>query len=342
MVVLVIGLFALAVALTVTGQMVAEIVKGTNTISGDRSFHTAEAASREAIYQHINYGFEGTDNFSVPVNEIQETDISFEIAPSVLGWAYREIEGDARNISYRKVKNTLLLYPSALAFDHAIYSEGNLTIRGNISIIGNVFSNDSVSCVGNAHNVDGNASAVGSIGNNCNTNSSSPGSESIPPPFIDPWYYDDPSIKTCESDAANVISDCLSGPTTGVIFINDPGNTAVLNGIALTGTITVIGNLQLGGNSEITALSDPESDPTAVVVHGNLSILGDTEIHGLIYVTGSTTFAGGSPEIYCSIISVGGMGNVAGTPRIEHVPLLGSPGGFDTTIDPRIINWQEE
>ena len=335
-VVLVIGLFALAAALTVTGQMVVEIKKGKNTISGDRSFHTAEAAVREAVYQYIESGVDLSDNFPVSINDVPEAEILFEVGPSTQGWAYKDARGNARNINYREIKNTLLLYPSALAFDHAIYSEGSLTIRGNISIIGNVFSNDSVSCVGNAHNIDGNASAVGSVGNNCNTNSSDSGSESIPPPLIDPWYYE--TIKTCESNAANVESDCLSGTTTGVIFVNDPGNTAVLNGIDLTGTIAVIGDLRLGGNSQVNA----SGDPAAVVVDGNLSILGTTEIHGLVYVTGTTTFAGGTPRIYGSIISVGGMGNIAGNPTIEHVSFSGPPGGFDTTEDPQIVGWQEE
>lgn len=336
-VILGIGLFVLAITLTLTGQIVVEIIKGRNTISGDRSFYTAEAAVREGIYQYIRNGFEGIDNFPILVNDIPETAIFFEVSSSSLGWAYKEVEGNAQNANYRKVKNTLLLFPSALAFDYAIYSEGDLGIKGSIDITGNVFSNGTTSCEGNAHNIDGDIFSSGSTDNDCNASSISSGVAIIPPPTIDPFYYG--SIADCTSTAANVGTDCLSGPTAGVIFVDDPGNTVVLNGADLTGNLTIIGNLQLGGNSEIAASS---SDPAAVVIEGNLTIGGNVEIHGLIYVTGSTTFAAGNPRIYGSIISVGGIADIVGNPTIEYVALSGPPGGFDTTEDPQIIGWQEE
>jgi len=337
MVILGIGLFVLAIALTLTGQIVVEIMRGRNTIAGDQSFFTAEAAAREGVYQRINYGFEGNDNFPLLLNNISTSSISFEIATSTLGWAYREAKGDAQNANYRKVKSTILLYRSAPAFEYAIYSEDDLVIKGSINIIGDVFSNGTTTCKGNAHNIDGDLFSAGLTGNNCNASSTGSGLEIIPPPTIDPYYYG--SIATCTSTAANVATDCLAGAPSGVIFVDDPSSTTTLNTINLTGNLTIIGDLNLGGNSVITAFSD---EPAAVVVDGNLKIAGNVRIYGLVYVTGSTNFAGGNVEIYGSLISARGVSDIKGNPRIEYVALTGRPGGFTEVEDPRIVRWKEE
>jgi len=338
------GLFLLGLALIITTGTVVGLKKNVNTKSGNQSFYTAEAAAREGVYQYAKNDKE-SGNFSLLTNEIPPSSISFSVLPSPRGWAYKEVWGDAENnITHRKVNNTLLLFPGGQAFDYAVYSENNLTIKGSANIIGNIFSNNLISCIGNNVSIEGGAYSDGPIDDNCDDNveSINESANFIPAPDIDPFYYGDPSyggIADCTSTAADVKNDCLSGPTTGVVFVDDPGEQATLNNINLTGNLTIIGDLNIGGGSVINA----SNDYAAIVVDGNLKVTGNNTINGLVYVSGNTTFGSGNTTINGSLISKGGTEtNIAGNVTIDYQSLSGPPGGIDPSGTPEIINWNEE
>ena len=332
-----VGLFALATALTLTTGILTELIKDRNSMAGDRSFYTAESTLKEGVYQYINSG-SVTGNLPTSINNIDTNLTSYSINSSPRGWAYREVEGSAENnLTNRKVNSTLLLFPSGATFDYAVYSENDLTIKGSTTIIGNIFSNGTVSCNGGP-DIQGDAFSSGSI-DHCDGNADSvnEGAAIIPPPDIDPNYYG--GMADCTSDSTHVKNDCLSGPTTGVIFADDPGNETNLQNINLTGNLTVIGDLSLSGGAVINA----SGDYAAIVVEGDLKVTGNNTITGLVYVTGNTTFGHGNTTITGSLVSIGGTEtDIGGNVTIDYVALSGPPGGTDTTPDPKIISWGEE
>lgn len=340
----VIGFLGLGMMLTISKITLSEIHKNRNETFGNQSFYTAETAVKEGIYQYVKNS-SSSGNFALPINNIPTGSITFLTNSSPHGWAYREVEGNANNsLTNRKIKNTILLSESWAAFDYAVYSDGELTIKGGAgnSITGNVFSNNNINCNGNP-TINGDIFSADSI-SGCNGTSVNPGAETIPPPDIDPYYYQ--PLAVCSSDADNVKNDCLNAPPTfGVIFAEDnPSKQIKLQNIDLTGNLTVIDNLWISGNTVITASdSDPEIDYPAIVVQGNLKVTGDNVINGLIYVTGKTNFGSGNTTINGSIISKGGTEtDIAGSVTINYNSLSGSPGGMNPPTDPKIISWSEQ
>jgi len=345
-VVFIIGFLGLGMLVTITIFALAGIKQNRNTYIGNQTFYAAESAAKEGIYQFIENGFEDADNFSVSVNDISETEISFEVGPSLMGWAYKDVEGRARNTNYRddnyrKLKGALLLFPSAAAFDYAIYSEDNLSITGSAHITGDIFSNGITTCGGGTGCIiEGNVYSNGDDPDDtCNSHASSTEEnvDIVPPPTIDPYYYG--GIADCTSTLADVENDCLSILTTGVVFVDDPGASEVLNNVDLVGNLTIIGDdITLNGGAVITA----SNDYAALVVDGNLKILGGATITGIVYVSGNTTFGGGDTQIFGSLISKEGVIDLGGNVTITYQGSTGPPGGIDDSGDPQIISWQEE
>lgn len=347
-----VGFFALATALTLTTGIIVELIKDRNIVSGDRSFYTAETASREGVYQYIEND-SASGNLPLTVNNIPPSSISFSISPSPRGWAYREAEGDAgNNLTNRKIRNTLLLFPAGATFDYAVYSESNLTIKGgnNNVIIGDIFSNTGIGCDGNP-DIQGNAYSAGPTGSidDCEDNADSINEDIkiIPSPEIDLTLYQNAAQNnplgstyfTDADDGENYLNNQTHTFPYEVIFVDDNINEINIQNANLTGSLVVKGNLQLSGGTTINA----SDDYAAIIVEGNLRITGDTTIYGLVYVTETTNFSGGNNSIYGSLISVGGTEtDIAGSVTIDYEALSGPPGGIVILEDPKIINWWEE
>lgn len=333
-----IGFLALSIAMATSVSALQELKKGFNTVSGDKTFLAAEAAAGEGIYQYIK-----DDTYSVGtiplLNNVSANSIT--VNSSLLGWAYREILGTAENnLTNRKVKNTVLLFPSGVAFDYAVYSEKDLFFTGNASIIGDVFSNSTTSC-GGSSNIEGNAYAAGI--NDCDGYASSTHQNVniIPPPEIDfQFYYDialtSGTLFTTTTDAQAY----LNGNTiNAVVFVDDSSAETDIQTAELTGSLVVIGDLRLRGGTVITATNNY----AAIAVNGNLRITGNTTIYGLVYVSGTTNFSGGNNFIYGSIISVGGTEtDITGSVVIDYNMPSEPPEGLVMDGNPEIIGWQEE
>ena len=329
------GFFSLSLAVGSTVGSLIELKKNRETISGDQSFYTAEAAVREGIYQYVQ---EYTYSPDVSLNN---SDGLFTVIPD---WPYVEVEGSAENyLTNRTVKNTLLLFPAGAAFDYAVYSENDLTIKGgsNNIIIGDIFSNANIDCSGNP-NIQGNSFANGSISNNCGEEDSiNEGEDIIEPPNINPDYYEE--IATCISTPDNAMADCLSEPPTeGVVFIEDtenPESETSLQNIDVVGNLTVIGDLSLTGGCSVSTTDDY----IALVVDGDLKISGDNTIKGIVYVSGNTSFGHGNTTIIGSLISVeGAETDISGSVTIDYRSPSGPPGGILISGNMEIVSWQEE
>jgi len=335
-VIFVIGFFGLGAVLTVTTVALLGIDKNYNTNSGNQTFYTAEAAVREGIYQYLASSSYSGGNFNQPINNISTSSIPISVTSS---WPYIEVEGKAENnLTNRKVKSSLLLFAAGAAFDYAVYSEDDLSITGSTDITGDVFSNGIVTCSGSS-NIEGNACSSGDDpSDSCNSHASSTEEnvDIIPPPTIDPHYYG--SIANCTSTLTNVETDCLSVPTTSVVFVDDPGSSEVLNNVDLSGNLTIIGDdITLNGGAVITA----SDDHVALVVDGNLTIVGGATITGIVYVSGNTSFGAGNINIIGSLISKEGITDLGGNVTIDYQGPSGPPGGVTDPPDPKIISWQE-
>jgi len=330
--ILTIGLFALsAVTISVMGAF-KELKKNRNNVMGEQSFYTAEAASREGVYQYRNNTSSysgGTLSLDSSINNILSDSISITVDDTSLPWPYLEIIGVAENkTNRREVVYTLTEFPEGLAFDYAVYSENNMNFGGSATVNGNVFASNTISFTGSNAEINGDAFSPSDITNTDNINGTAySGVIPIPSPQIDLQpYYDIASTSgtlfTTTTDAQTYLN---GNPITAVVFVDDTSAETDIQTVNLTGSLAVNGNLRLRGGTVITATNNY----AAVVVDGNLRITGDTTINGVVYVSGNTTFGGGNNTINGSLISVGGtsIADITG-----HTTIY-----FSTTT---VANWQ--
>lgn len=341
--ILVIGLFGLGLVLILASVSLVSLNKNFDRKFGERTFYTAETAVREAVrkYQTSN-GTITSGSLSTVLNEIESGNTNYTIEPSHLGWQYKKVTATVMNevVSaksfFRKIEATFILNPSFASFDYAIFSDGQLEIKGGAgnSITGNVFSNSNVNCSGNP-TINGEIFSASSIAG-CDATSTS-GAEIIPPPTVDISFYQ--SIADCSSDANHVKDDCFgSSPTSGVIFVNDPTKETKLQNVELSGNLTVRGDLEISGGTIISA----SNDYFAIIVDGDLKVTGNNTINGIIYVTGKTTFGAGNTVVNGTIISVGGTEtDIAGSVTINYQQSFAPPPGIPDSLEPKIINWSE-
>jgi len=134
-VILGIGLFVLAIALTLTGQIVVEMMRGRNTIAGDRSFHAADSAAREGFYRYIN------DFDYLPQNNGESLNESFQfISIDKENFPNIKIRGAAstfNNSNYREVEysfNLFDVFEETQALNLAVYAEETMSLTGNATI----------------------------------------------------------------------------------------------------------------------------------------------------------------------------------------------------------------
>ncbi len=345
-----IGLLALSMALATALSVITELKKNRNVVFGDRSFLAAESAAREGVYQYIN----DTSYLAGPLNDAQllnnSSDGSIYIDDDPLNWPYVEVKGSAENKStYRNVAYTLNIFPEGLAFDHAVYSENNLSFGGNATVNGSIFAENNIDFIGSSAEINGNAYSPNPIPDTDNINGDAhPGSSSIPPPQIDPIPYRIEAINNSTffintEDA----EDCLNNKIqTAVVYVESTEKTKIQgNNTNLTGSLVTEGNLDITGGT-FTATDDH----LAIFVQGNLKIAGGATVYGIVYVTGTTSFGGGTNTINGSLISVGGTNicDITGNTTVNFDPIVMENWedieGLDTVSagPPQITGWHEE
>ena len=288
-VILGIGFFILAIGLTLTGQIVVEIMRNRNTIAGDQSFFTAEAAAREGVYQ-----YRSNASYLGGTPQLINNTVSGEIIVTDIGWPYIEAGGKASNITNRNVIITLNLFPEGEAFDHAIYSQHNLWLSGNTAINGSIFANNSIDINNAAVDVNGNAFSPNEFDDNFGVIDGDIviGVDPIPQPEIDLTdYINEANANGTYFMDKNDAQNYLNGQSqTAVVFIEDLGETHIQGGggTTLNGSLVTKGNLRLSGGTY-----NATGDLAAIIVEGNLRIGGGTTINGIVIVKGNATLVGG-------------------------------------------------
>lgn len=347
-----IGIFALGTALSMSDGILLELLKNKNQTRGSQAFYTAEANSKEGAYQ-IAKEFAATSTTtydggtSLALNSVSSADITV----TDLGWPYKKINGLASRVnSARAVVQMLTVYPEGLAFNHAVYAQDDLTLKGNVEIYGSVFSNGTMNFNGGP-DIYGDAYSTEPIDNNGGNISGDifTSVDPIPPPQVDLTpYYDEALAGGTLFASATSTGAFLSNQTrTAIVYANTTQKTTIQN-TNLTGSLVTTGDLDLTGGGTYTA----SADRLAIIVQGNLKIAGGVTIHGIVYVTGQTSFGGGNNTIDGSLISAGGTQidtTVAGNATITYNPAIAASwqelqgiAGTTSTEDPRIIEWREE
>jgi len=358
-VILGIGLFVLAIALTLTGQIVVEIMRGRNTIAGDQSFFTAEAAAREGFYQYLattTY----TGGTPELINNVSEGSIS--VTTSTLGVAHREVIGTAKNnLTNRKVIYTVF-FKDGLALEYALFSASDISLGGNAKINWNTFSNGNTTATGTVI-VNGDVVATGAVTTQGNptigeiTQNADP--ISAPQVTID---FDDYKEAASSSgtlflsggDFDNYLDD---NTRTGVIFASTTDSINLnQNNTDLSGSAVTLGDLRIADGE----FASPDDRFTIVVagdfkmtggeiegnvyVEKNFKMTGGT-IKGIVYV-GETTSISGDWTIEGAIISIGVVSIKGTNPSggiIYNPDILASWFDFITiTNPPEIKSWKEE
>jgi formylmethanofuran dehydrogenase subunit C len=342
-----IGFFALAAAISISLNVFNELSKDRDTIFGDLAFHSSESAAKEGVYQYReNTSYSG----GTPklINKALTGDISVDC--ETFDWPYIEIAGSAENkISQRTNIYTLTLFPEALAFNYAVFSQSELNFKGNVTINGDIFANENREFQGSGAEVNGDAySPEGIEGGENNINGEiNTNVEPIPPPQINlEDYYEIAQnqgiIFNNASETENYINNQIR---EDIVYIED------LNGTKLQGENTqFFGCLIVEGDLDLTGgtYTKTENYP-AIIVQGNLRIAGGATINGAVYVMGQTSFGGGTNTINGSLISVGNVkteltGNTIINFDPDLVPNWEDLPGLDpiSTGKPKILNWREE
>lgn len=259
MIVLVVGLFALAAALTATGQIVVEMIKSRNTVSGDRSFYAAESATREGLYRYINDFDYVPQNNGESLNEsFQSISLDKENFPNIkiMGTAYTFNNSHYREVEYSF--NLFDIFEETQALNLAVYAEGTIKLVGNATI-GSAsepvfyYSPNEPDLVGAAATIYG---------------------EKIDD-IILPQIEDEDFIE----HAGNLTINNNSQSQQGNFKIS---GDLVMTGGTFTGIAIVEGELNLAGNAEINGLiyaSSVEMHGTPII-NGTIISDGDIENYG--------------------------------------------------------------
>jgi hypothetical protein len=348
-VVLSVGFFALSMALVNSLGALTELTKNRNTGFGENAFYNAEAAAREGAYQYIKNYINGNNEPYNPENydKIINNNSSAKI-DIIENWPLAEIVGMAHNqYTLRKVAYIVNVFPEGLAFDHAVFSKNNLNFSGDSFVEGNIFAENKISFNGVNAEIDGDAFSTGEIEPTSNIKGSiNSFSGSIPYPQIDlDSYIEAASNSGTFFDSSKDAEKYLKGEQSGVIFIDQTTKkTSLQDQTSLTGSLVVKNNLDLTGGKYVAS-----DNYLAIIVFGDLKVAGGAEIHGVVYVFGSTSFGAGGAKIYGSLISIGEINDteLTGTAKIFYDQELTNNWqeiqGLNTvsSVDPIITNWKE-
>jgi len=205
-----------------------------------------------------------------------------------------------------------------VSYDHAIFTDGNMTLNGGITISGSIHSNSDITANGDAVDLqNGIATAFGA------TNIGIGGQPIQDFPKID-WEYFESLAKLADEDLTDINEGHYYGDNTSVIF----NTTSSLKGIhfidgdvkiqaVLTlnnATIFATGTIDVIGSGDINLINSP-STPLALIAKGDITIGGS--VHGEGIIQTETTFtSNGNVNIeegaICAVDGVlnGGGGNI--------------------------------
>lgn len=205
-----------------------------------------------------------------------------------------------------------------VSYDHAIFTNGNMTLNGGITISGSIHSNSDITVNGDAVDLqNGIATAFGATNIGI-------GSQPIQDfPKID-WEYFERLAKLADEDFTDSIEGHYYGDSTSVIFNTNSslkgihfidGDVKVQAVLTLNNaTIFTTGTIDVIGSGDINLMNSP-STPLALIAKGDITIGGSVHGEGIIQ-TEATFTSNGNVNIeegaICAVDGVlnGGGGNI--------------------------------
>lgn len=341
------GIFALGTALTLATGILSEVRKSGNTAQGDRMFYAAEANLSEGRYQYLN-----NDTYSGALSAgLFNSASSSDITVSDIGWPYVQVRGSASGgDTIRATVHTLTVFPEGQAFNHAVYSENDLTVGGSAQINGSIFANNGIDFTGSNAEINGDAYSPDDIDDqHDNVNGESfEGVDPISPPTIDstPYLAQATADGTVFASGAALESYLNNQTRSGVLYQATSDDVHISgSNTELTGSLVSFGNTRIQGGT-----FSGTDEYAAVVIYGDLEISGGTTINGVVYATGSVAFGSGNNTVNGTIIAAGGVSaaSLTGNTTINYDPDLATVWpdltGLNTTSteEPKVIYWGEE
>ena len=207
---------------------------------------------------------------------------------------------------------------SNVSYDHAIFTDGNMTLNGGITISGSIHSNSDITANGDAVDLqNGIATAFGA------TNIGIGGQPIQDFPKID-WEYFESLAKLADEDFTDSIEGHYYGDNTSVIFNTNSslkgihfidGDVKVQAVLTLNNAIIfATGTIDVIGSGDINLINSP-STPLALIAKGDITIGGSVNGEGIIQ-TEATFTSNGKVNIeegaICAVDGVlnGGGGNI--------------------------------
>jgi hypothetical protein len=355
------GVLGLGIAATTLTFSTSAVTNHTTASAGVRSLVTADSITREGVYQVLQAGYSSNDivdfkNSNPEFKLLNLTSLSTDSAEYHASgtWPIIEVTSTSSNPrTTRKVVVTLDLFPSAFAFDQAVYSHGQISANGNLTINGNAYATNGIALSGNA-NINGDAYsplAMNSNTKNRISGESYENSSTIIPPTIATSSY-----KVLAQSANTYFTDIslartyIQGNPAGfpVVFVESPNELSLnANSLAFFGTIISTGGFSMNGG---TISANPSGDPLAVYSGGNAAIRGNATINGIVYIDGTTTFGNGTNRINGTLLSTQPSStlSVNGNAMVTYNATYGKNWQNITGLDtesgtaPMVKNWHEQ
>ncbi len=299
---LVAAIVFLFVILLLGGSMISQAVQEMSNASRIKketaAFNLAEAGIDYAAWQLYN---NGSDDLPTTWTKYPFDGGRFSVTAKQWGSSANTIELTSTGV-YRgwtskvKVVGVFLDNPTGPqnpVFNHALFSDADLTMGGTFDLIGDVHANGNITMRGGP-SVDGDVSAMGNIrqqGSADVTGDILDHQPRIPMPAIDLAYYRANATTIIEGDH-NFNNDT---DLDGITFVD--GDATINGRFRGKGVIVVTGSVHINGNA---SLVNP-TDEFAIICAGGVRVNGNCHIEGWIYahnVEVPSVFEGnGSAEI---------------------------------------------
>ena len=243
---------------------------------------------------------------------------------------------------------------SDVSYDHAIFTDSNMTLNGGISIDGSIHSNGDLTNNGTLSLINGSATAVGDITNMEAFGGTNEGIVIQDFPHIDFKHFKELVINPADPDVAyegsgkgkyygkdTAVVFNVDTPLEGIHFID--GDVKIQANLTFneatifaTGTIDVIGSGDVSLNNDI-------SNPLALIAKGYITIEGSVHGEGVIQSEDTITINGNvniEPGALYAIDGVlnggGGTINVVYNTGLAGTPITGT--GIEVYIK---TSWRE-
>jgi len=194
---------------------------------------------------------------------------------------------------------------SNVSYDHAILTDGDMTLNGGISIVGSIHSNGDITNNGllTLVPIDG-ATASGTISN---IPSSESGVKKQEFPIIDWDHFKNLVINSSDPDAPHESGNGkYYGVNTSVVFNTDEllkgihfidGDVTIQSNLIFdNATIFASGTIDVIGSGNVNLINNIEDNPLALIAKGDITISGSVHGEGIIQ-SGATITVNGNVNI---------------------------------------------